>query len=53
MGSHRIVLMYIDIILLRNQGCSGIKKKRPGVDFFVKANSSGLTNLPNQERFYI
>jgi hypothetical protein len=29
------------------------RKKRPGVDFFAKANSAGLTNLPNQERFYI
>ena len=29
------------------------RKKRPRVDFFAKANSSGLTNLPNQEHFYI
>ena len=28
-------------------------KKRPGVNFFAKANSSGLTNLTNQECFYI
>ena len=25
------------------------RKKRPGVDFFFKAISAGLTNLPNQE----
>ena len=25
------------------------RKKRPGVDFFLKAISAGLTNLPNQE----
>ena len=29
------------------------QKKRPGVDFFAKDNSVGLTNLPNQARFYI
>ena len=38
---------YIDPRVLRH------RKKRPGVDFFAKANSAGLTNLPNQERFYI
>ena len=27
--------------------------KRPGVDFFHKANSAGLTDLPNQKHFYI
>jgi hypothetical protein len=27
------------------------RKKRAGVNFFVKAISAGLTNLPNQERF--
>ena len=36
-----------------SQGCSGIEKKDPGSIFFAKANSSGLTNLPNQEHFYI
>jgi hypothetical protein len=34
------------------QGCSGIKKKDRG-RFFAKANSAGLTNLPNQEHFHI
>ena len=29
------------------------QKKRPRVDFSAKANSVGLTNLPNQERLYI
>ena len=27
------------------------RKKRPGVEFFFKASSAGLTNLRNQERF--
>ena len=27
------------------------RKKRPRVNFFAKANSSGLTNLSNQEHF--
>lgn len=27
-----------------HQGYSGIEKKRPGVDFFAKASSTGLTN---------
>ena len=31
------------------QGGASIKKKRPGVDFFVKEISAGLTNLHNQE----
>jgi len=34
-----------------SQGGSGIEKKRPWVDFFDKASSVGLTNLPNQEHF--
>jgi len=35
------------------QGCSSIEKKKPRVNFFAKASSAGLTNLPNQEHFYI
>ena len=41
------------VLCHRTQGGSGIEKKRPGVDFFAKDNSVGLTNLPNQARFYI
>jgi len=43
-------LSFLEVTYLtRIQGCSGIEKKDPG-RFFFKA---GLTNLPNQERFYI
>jgi hypothetical protein len=35
----------------KGQGGSGMEKKRPGVDFFARANSVGLTNLCNQARF--
>ena len=38
--------------MLRSRGCRH-QKKRPGVDFFSKASSAGLTNLHNQEYFQI
>jgi hypothetical protein len=36
-------------VLVNSRGCRH-RKKRPGVDFFAKANKAGLTNLLNQER---
>ena len=47
------VFFFFFFFFIWTQGCSGIGKKDPGLIFFFKAISAGLTNLPNQAQFYI